>query len=138
MNIKEVPQDDEGFLKEGKIRDLCYAIDEEGNYKQVLSLGWQPKNDAMKQAWELINDKAEKIRLRVIKGEASPLAYFIEKNAMTPKLVSQYSGIATWRVRRHLKPMVFKKLNQKLLQKYAEIFSISIKELTQSIMSKKY
>ena len=131
MNINDVPQDDEGILKAGKIRDLCYATDEYGNYRQVLSLGWKPKNEAMKQAWELINEKTEEIRQRVIKGEISPLAYFIEKKIMTIKLLSHYTGIASWRVRRHLKPKVFKKLKQQVLQKYADVFKISIEDLIQ-------
>ena len=35
-----------------------------------------------------------------------------------------------WRVKRHAKPAVFKKLNQKILQKYADAFQISVAELT--------
>jgi hypothetical protein len=131
MNIKEVPQDDEGFLKKGKIRDLCYATDEDGNYKQVLSLGWEPKNEAVKQAWTLINEKTEMVRIKVINGEISPLAYFIEKNVMTPKLVSQYTGIPLWRIKRHLRPKVFKKIKPEVLQKYTDLFNISLKDLTQ-------
>jgi hypothetical protein len=35
----------------------------------------------------------------------------------------------TWRVKRHGKPSVFKKLNDKILSKYAEAFEITIEEL---------
>jgi hypothetical protein len=34
-----------------------------------------------------------------------------------------------WRVKRHFKPKVFAKLNDKILQKYAETFEISVDEL---------
>lgn len=131
MNINEVPQDDDGFLKEGKIRDVCYALDENGNYKQVLSIGWKPKNDALKQAWELVNEKAEDVRQQVLQGKLSPIAYHLEKKLMTPAILSQYTGFAVWRVKRHLKPAVFKKLKPTVLQKYAEVFNLSVEELKQ-------
>jgi hypothetical protein len=38
-----------------------------------------------------------------------------------------------WRVKRHFKPEVFAKLNDKTLQKYADAFDISIAELKNSI-----
>ena len=34
-----------------------------------------------------------------------------------------------WRVKRHFKPRVFKKLSAKVLQKYADAFEISVAEL---------
>jgi hypothetical protein len=34
-----------------------------------------------------------------------------------------------WRVKRHRKPSVFKRLSNKVLSKYAEAFEISIEEL---------
>jgi len=131
MNINEVPQDDDGFLKAGKVRDVCYALDENGNYKQVLSLGWKPKNDALKQAWEQINEKVEAVRQQALQGKLSPIAYYLEKNLMTPAILAQYTGIAGWRVKRHLNPAVFKKLKPAVLQKYAEVFNLSVEELMQ-------
>jgi hypothetical protein len=43
--------------------------------------------------------------------------------------LSMMAGISLWRVKRHLKPRVFKRLSEKTLQKYAEAFNISIEEL---------
>lgn len=129
MNIKEVPQDDAGFLKEGKVRDVCYAVDDQGNYTQVLSVGWQPKNEAMKHAWKQVNSKAEKIRQKVLKGKLSPLAYHMEKGLMDTTLISQYTGFSRWTVRRHKNPSKFKELNAEDLQQYAEALNISIETL---------
>ena len=42
MKIDEVPQD-KGYLIEGKISDLNYAVDKNGNYTSKQSKGWQPK-----------------------------------------------------------------------------------------------
>jgi hypothetical protein len=80
MKINDVPQDDAGFLKEGKVRDVCYATDEEGKYTQVLSVGWDPKNEAIRQAWDQIHAKAEKVRQKVLKGKLSPLAFHMERD----------------------------------------------------------
>lgn len=129
MKKKEVPQDNEG-LQEDKFRDLCYAVDEEGNYVTVQSSGWSPKNAAMKQAWEEINDKVEKARQQVLRGELSILAYHMEKNIMTVKLLSQYSGIPKRKVKKHLKPGGYLKISKEELQRYADAFNISTEQLT--------
>ena len=127
MNVTEVPQDND-FLEEGRIRDVCYALDENGNYKQVLSLGWNPKNEAIKQSWDLIYERVEEVRQQVLQGKISPIAYYMEKNVMDTKILSQYTGFSRWRIKRHLKPKVFKKIKPSMLQVYADVFNISVCE----------
>lgn len=128
MKKKDVPQDDEGLL-EGKLRDVCYAVDENGNYTTELSTGWTPKNAALQQAWDDVNEKVEKVKQDVISGKLSPLAYYMEKNIMEVKLLSQYAEIPKWKVKRHLKPKHFNKLDQRTLKKYAEVLNIKVEEL---------
>ena len=127
MKNKEVPQD-EG-LNEGRFEDVCYALDENGNYVAVLSTGWQPKTDAILQAWEVIHEKVEQVRQQVLSGELSPIAYFMEKNLMDLKLLSDYVGLPKRKIRKHLKPDRFKKLDEIILMKYAETFGISVEML---------
>jgi len=129
MKIKDVPQDNDGFLQEGKVRDLCYAVDDDGNYKQVLSIGWNPKNEAMKLALQLVDEQVEKTRLEVIEGKLSPLAYYMEKNIMDVKLVSEYTGIPKRKIRKHLFPDVFFKLSPSEIEKYAKVFNITNEDL---------
>jgi hypothetical protein len=124
MKKQEVPQD-EG-LTEGLYEDICYALDENGNYTVVPTTGWQPKTDAMLQAWEVINEKVEQVRQRVLSGELSPVAYYMEKNLMDPKLLADYSGLPKRKVKKHLKPDHFRKLDEKILMRYAETFGISV------------
>ncbi|MBN4061872.1 MAG: hypothetical protein COA57_07965 [Flavobacteriales bacterium] len=128
MKKAEVPQDDEQML-EGKTHKVFYATDEHGNYAKVPSVGWEPENTALKQAWDIINEKVAEAKKCVLSGEASPLVYHMEKNQMDVKLLSQYSGIAGWRIKRHLKPKVFQKLKPSLLEHYAKVFNISVQEL---------
>ncbi len=129
MKIKEVPQDDAGFLKEGKVRDVCYALDEDGNYTQVLSVGWDPKNEAIRLAWEQVNEKAEKVRTKVLDGKLSPIAFHMERCMMNSSLLAQYTGINRLRVKKHLKPSGFARLSEEELALYAEAFNITPEQL---------
>ena len=124
MEKKEVPQD-EG-LTEGLFEDICYALDENGNYTVVPTTGWQPKTDAMLQAWDVIHEKVEQVRQQVLSGELSPVAYFMEKNLMDVKLLADYSGLPKRKIRKHLKPANFAKLEDKILDRYAETFGITV------------
>jgi hypothetical protein len=53
----------------------------------------------------------------------------MEKNLLDPMNLAMMAGIAIWRVKRHFKPRVFQKLNEKTLQKYATAFNITIEQL---------
>jgi hypothetical protein len=128
MKKKDVPQDNEGMLQD-KFRELCYAVDEDGNYVTVHSTGWTPKNAAMRQAWEEINIKAEKARKLVLLGKKSILAYYMEKSIMDIKLLSQYTGFPKSKIKKHLKPSGFEKIGNEILSVYAEAFKITIDEL---------
>ena len=94
------------------------------------SAGWEPKNIANSQAWEQISRQLQDIRQQVLAGELSPLAYHMVKNQMDVSLLAQYMELPRWRVKRHLKPKIFKKLKMKLLERYATLFRISPSQLT--------
>lgn len=127
MKKKEVPQD-EG-LNEGLFEDVCYALDDDGKYVAVTSTGWQPKTDALMQAWDVINEKVEDVRQQVLSGELSPIAYYMEKNLMDLRLLADYTGLPKWKVRKHLKPQRFIKLDDQILGKYADTFGVSVETL---------
>jgi hypothetical protein len=44
-------------------------------------------------------------------------------------ILASYIGLWQCRVKRHFKPSVFKKLSATTLQKYAEVFNVSIEQL---------
>jgi hypothetical protein len=128
MKKKDVPQD-EGLM-DGRFEDVCYALDEDGNYVPVLSAGWEPKNQAMRQAWEAIEEEIEEARQKVLSGQVSPVYFFMVKNMMNVKLLSEYAGIPKRKVKQHLKPGQFAGLEEETLQRYAEAFNISTDRLT--------
>lgn len=129
MNKEQVPQDEEN-LNEGKLAKLYYATDEKGHYVKVNSIGWEPETVAMQQAWDVVNDEVEDARQKVIRGEASPILYFLKKNIMTTSLLASYVGKLSLIVRLHCKPFFFKRMSRKTLEKYAYTFRISVEELT--------
>lgn len=128
MKKDEVPQDD-SLLIEGNTREICYAVDENGRYVKILSTGWEPKDIALRQSLDFIKERANESKGKIANNQLSPIAYYLEKRMMDIKLLSQYTDIWCWRVKRHLKPRVFKKLSHKILKKYAEAFEITVDEL---------
>ena len=64
MKVKEVPQDLK-YYEGTAIRDVNYAVDEDGQYKAVLSDGWAPKTEALELALEEDADKDERSRMEI-------------------------------------------------------------------------
>ena len=62
-------------------------------------------------------------------GVSSPIKYFMYKNRMDLPTLCSGVGMFGFRVKRHLKMKHFKKLNDKVLQRYSNLFDISLKEL---------
>ena len=128
MKENEVPQD-KGNLSKSNMKELVYATDEKGNYTTALSTGWEPKTIALSNAIDEINERIATAKEQVKKGEVSSIVYFMECSKMDIAVLSSYVGMWQWRVKRHFKPAVFAKLNDTMLQKYAETFNISVAEL---------
>ena len=128
MKKNEVPQD-KSNLASANFRELCYAIDENGKYTTENSSGWEPKTIALSNAIDEINKRIEDAKNRMESGETSPIEYYMELNKMDIGILASYVGMWKWTVKRHFNPKVFKKLNQRTLQKYADVFEISIDDL---------
>ena len=128
MKKNEVPQD-KSNLQSANMKELCYAVDENGQYITENSSGWTPKTIALENAIQDIKERTEKAKKRVEEGLASPIEYYMELNKMDLGILASYVGYFRWQVKRHFKPKVFSKLSNKKLQKYADAFDISIEEL---------
>ncbi|HXU25788.1 MAG TPA: hypothetical protein VN698_01045 [Bacteroidia bacterium] len=127
MKKTEVPQDASSLKNFTK--EVCYAVDEKGNYATNLSTGWEVKTTALDITWNDINKRAEAAKQQALKGEVSPLLYFIEIKVMDYATLAAYTGFWQWQIKRHLKPSVFNGLSDKKLQKYADVFDVSIDNL---------
>ena len=118
-------------MHNGVVKQLFYAVDDTGKYTQVPSVGWEPENVAMAQAWEEVNERVENARQRVLAGQLSPVGYYMEKQLMNIALLARYVGRFQWQVKRHLKPAVFNRLSDRMLHRYAAAFKITVQELKQ-------
>jgi hypothetical protein len=127
MKKEDVPQD---LSSLGKItKEVCYATDKSGKYVTELSKGWDVKITALDTHWEEIETRVTIAKQKVLNNEASPLLFFMEKSLMDAEILAGYAGFWTWQVKRHLRPEIFKKLSDKKLQRYAEVFNVTIDDL---------
>lgn len=129
MKVNEVPQDPKDFREGDKIKKLMYAVGKDGKYTGVNSAGWEAENEATRQAWDAVDEALAETKEKVMNGELSPVAYYMEKCLMDVGLLAKYVGKWKWQVKKHLKPNGFKKLDNSLLEKYAEVFEIKVDEL---------
>lgn len=128
MKKEEVPQD-KSYLEKANAKDLVYAVDENGEYTTALSTGWQPKSIALDNAILEIEERTAAAKKRFFNNESSPIEYYMELHKMDIPILASYVGLWQWRVKRHLKPSVFRRLSPKTLQKYADVFEISTEQL---------
>ena len=128
MTINEVPQDLK-YMAGGVIRDVAYAVDEDGRYQSVVSGGWSVKNDLLDVVWDDIRESCEAIREQVRRHEASPLAYHMTKNLQDPAMLAAYAGIPKRKVKKHLTYDAFMQLDEQTLARYADALHITVDEL---------
>lgn len=127
MKKEEIPQDN-GYL--GRIaKEVTYVTDDDGRYVTGQSTGWKVKEEANDVAWQSFERQIHEAKEKVLKGEVSPVYYWMQKRMMDVGIVAQYTGFWKWSVKRHMKPAVFNKLSEEKLKKYAEVFETSLEEL---------
>ncbi len=121
-----IPQEENEALEGTK--KVMYAKDEKGHFT-TYKYGSKAEEFATKIAvkeYELLEKEClEKIK----KGISSPIEYFMYKNRMDLPTISSCVGMFSFRVKRHLLMKHFKKLNDKTLQRYADIFEINLQQL---------
>ena len=128
MEINNVPQNKKNLHK-GNYKTIVYAVDKDGKYVATQTSGWEPEDIAHSHAWDVIEKRIKETKELVLQGKFSPIAYFMEKNIMTPKRLSGMTGFSTRKVKKHLTPKGFSNLSKKQLTAYADIFEITLNEL---------
>jgi len=127
MKISEVPQDKIKTMQGEK--KVLYAIDDQGNYTRATTSGWEAEEIVLTQIIDDFDQKARAAALRVRNNETSPIECFMYRKWMDPLTLAQVMGLYRWQVKRHFKPGVFKKLDDKTLNEYARIFGVSVDAL---------
>lgn len=135
MKKTDIPQDQSSLNNFTK--EVCYALDEAGNYTTNLSTGWNVKASALNLAWEDIESRIALAKRKVLNGEVSPILFYMELKLMDITILSAYSGFYKWTIKRHLKPEIFNKLPHKKLKLYADTFEINIDKLKDILLDER-
>lgn len=123
MKVGQLPQDDS--ILEGH-RRACYAQDAAGRYVLAPSRGWTVEAIVNAQAQTDVEARIAAALAAVHSGAASPLLYHLARCHMDVRMLAASSGIWSLRVRRHLRPVVFARLPDRLLQRYADSLGIDL------------
>src|SRR4030065_2874902 len=123
MKKADVPQEE--LMLEGHER-ACYALDEQGRYVVVGSIGWEVEKVVNSQANDEVRQAIITALARVRAGAMSPLGYHMARRQMDAAMLSAYSGILRLRIRWHLGPGAFARLPEAILRRYAEALDLSI------------
>ncbi|MEO4048523.1 hypothetical protein AAFN46_15715 [Pseudomonas sp. CAU 1711] len=127
MKLDEVPQDRSSTY--GGHSKLVYAVDEAGHYRGAQSDGWEPEAYATRLAVAELEAQEAEALAGWQRGELSPLKCLMYRYRMDEPALSQITGLWQWRVRRHFRPAIYRRLSSSLLARYAEAFGLSVDEL---------
>lgn len=128
MKEADVPQDTKGS-NYGGVRKLIYAVNDDGEFVGVKSTGWSVEAQATQTALDQFKKNCADSLQRAHLGQTAILEYYMYSRRMDLSLLAQTTGFFKWRIRRHLKPLVYAKLSNRVLAKYAQALEIDINEL---------
>jgi hypothetical protein len=123
----EVPQD--RIPTYGGRRKLFYAVDHDGAYVTVPSSGWEAEAFATGSALDEIERRKSDAWERASAGATSPLEYYMHCRRMDLALLAKATGFSRWRIRRHFRPAVHRRLGDRVLARYAEALGIDVPTL---------
>ena len=126
MEKIEVPQEENKTLD--GIRKVMYTTNDDGEFQRV-NYGSSAEEFATQVAVQEYETLKEESLENIKKGLSSPIEYFMYENRMDLPTLASVVGMFQFRVKRHLKMDNFKKLNDKILSKYAQAFNIKLEEL---------
>lgn len=127
MDKDQVPQDQSQTY--GGHSKLMYATDPDGNYVEVASTGWEVEEYATQTALAEIEAHIRSAWQKVKSGESSPLLFHMYNKRMDIDLLAQTTGFFKWRIRRHFKPRIYKRLPERVLRRYEDALGLSTTEL---------
>ncbi|MCD4759129.1 MAG: hypothetical protein K8R39_12725 [Arcobacteraceae bacterium] len=107
---------------------VMYAPNENGKF-QTFNYGSNIEEYATKLAVEEYKILQKECLENIKNNISSPIEYYMYKNRMDIPTLASVVGFFQFKVKRHLKAKYFRKLNDKILQKYSDIFGITINDL---------
>lgn len=126
MKKIDVPQENNSTLDGQK--KVMYGTNDNGDFQRInyaSSVEEYATITAVEEYKELEKECLEDIQNNI----ASPLKYYMYKNRMDLPTLSSAVDMFSFRVKRHLKMKIFKKLKDDTIKKYADAFNIKIEDL---------
>ncbi|MGB5920383.1 hypothetical protein [Arcobacter sp.] len=126
MKKIDVPQENNSTLDGQK--KVMYGTNDNGDFQRInyaSSVEEYATITAVEEYKELEKECLEDIQNNI----ASPIKYYMYKNRMDLPTLSSAVDMFSFRVKRHLKMKIFKKLKDVTIKKYADAFNIKIEEL---------
>jgi hypothetical protein len=126
MKKIDVPQENNSTLDGQK--KVMYGTNDNGEFQRInyaSSVEEYATITAVEEYKELEKECLEDIQNNI----ASPIKYYMYKNRMDLPTLSSAVDMFSFRVKRHLKMKIFKKLKDDTIKKYADAFNIKIEEL---------
>lgn len=127
MKLDEVPQDHSSTY--GGHRKLLYAVDEQGHYQGAQSDGWEAEAYATRMALAELHRQEAEAEAAWRRGELSPLKYLMYRYRLDEPALAQITGLWQWRIRRHFRPALYRRLGASTLARYAEAFGLPVEQL---------
>ena len=127
MKLDEVPQDHSSTY--GGHSKLVYAVDASGHYRGTQSDGWEPEAYATQLAVAELREQEAEALAAWQRGEQSPLKCLMYRYRLDEPALAQISGLWQWRIRRHFRPAIYRRLSVAVLARYAEAFGLPVEQL---------
>jgi hypothetical protein len=127
MKVNEVPQD--GRQTFGDTTLINYAVDEKGKIVPVQCSGWDVQVLVMNNLANMFDEWADEAKERVKNNQSSPIEYFMFHFGLDLPTLAQQMGLSQRKVKKHMKPEVFEKLDDSILEQYASLFQIKVSDI---------
>jgi hypothetical protein len=115
---------------------VMYTEKDDGTYGSVESGSYLIEND-LDDFWVKMTHIEKMMREKLLKGEISPIHYFMVVEGLTPSELASRSGLSAGKVKKHLDAKGFNSVTVAQLSKYARVFNIPVANIFQIILSSK-
>ncbi len=113
------------------LKIISYVAGSDGSQELVSDAMWHPVSIVNRQAWQEIEKKIEASKAKIAAGKVSCLHYYMTCSQMDTGLLAKYTGQSRWLVCLHMIPFFYNRLRAETLNRYVEIFKVSLHDLVQ-------
>ncbi|MBP6872569.1 MAG: hypothetical protein KBC43_11225 [Bacteroidales bacterium] len=116
------------YIESKEQQMILYAEKEDESYGEIATGSYATKHHLP----EFIKYKETldtELRKELMAGKISPLYYFMLMQDMGPGDLAKRVGVNRWKFKKQMKPENFDKLGDKILEKYALVFGVSIERI---------